>query len=314
VQKKYLFLIIVIGLCLLLTGCDDLFSGVISGKRTGSINGRVVNYEMKPLLGVNVAVSGKSGSTDKDGLFRIEDLEVGKYSLVFSHDNYNTKAMEIYVEEGSNSLGDIKMEEEGFDYEVVGLKTFPYAATWSNGYYIRCPWIYGFSAETGEVSGYKLYRSGSFDGPFEMIDDNVNYSESQGNYFIDFTVEEGTYFYKVSAFNQDGKETELSSETAQFELKEPLNIIQPEDNIKVERGTELLFDATSEFEYDYYRLLIKKFDDSKSEIFQNEDPTFVINIDMEIGNYQWHIEGFKQISDSNCISAKVEVNNLEVIE
>ena len=110
-QKKYLFLIILIGFCLLLTGCDDLFSGVISGKRTGSVNGRVVNYGLNPIQGVTVAVSGKHGTTDKDGLFRIGDLEVGTYSVVFSHEGFNTKAMEIFVKEGSNSLGDIIMEE-----------------------------------------------------------------------------------------------------------------------------------------------------------------------------------------------------------
>jgi len=80
---RYKFLFIVVFLC----------SVVFSQQKplTGTIMGKVYDAENKlPLPGVNVYIKDKSigASTDIDGNFKIENLDVGSYVIVFSYIGY----------------------------------------------------------------------------------------------------------------------------------------------------------------------------------------------------------------------------------
>ena len=72
------------------------------GQNTGLVVGKVLDNELNnaPLVLANVSVKGTSINlnTDVTGLFVIENLEAGDYTLVCSFAGYDTKEVKIHVD------------------------------------------------------------------------------------------------------------------------------------------------------------------------------------------------------------------------
>ncbi|MFI1771134.1 carboxypeptidase-like regulatory domain-containing protein [Thalassobellus citreus] len=72
------------------------------GQNTGLVVGKVLDKEMNgaPLVLANVSIKGTSikSETDLTGLFVIENLEAGDYTLVCSFVGYESQEMNIHVD------------------------------------------------------------------------------------------------------------------------------------------------------------------------------------------------------------------------
>lgn len=79
-----------------------LFTAISFGQNTGLIVGKVLDSELNnaPLMMANVSVKGTSINlnTDLTGLFVIENLEAGDYTLVCSFAGYETKEIKVHVD------------------------------------------------------------------------------------------------------------------------------------------------------------------------------------------------------------------------
>ncbi|MFD0861045.1 TonB-dependent receptor domain-containing protein [Sungkyunkwania multivorans] len=79
----------------------------VSAQNTGSIVGNITDKEMNndPLPFANVLIKGttKGTTTDFDGLYRIENLEPGSYTLVFSFVGYETVEISDIIVEGDKA-------------------------------------------------------------------------------------------------------------------------------------------------------------------------------------------------------------------
>ncbi|WP_372757010.1 carboxypeptidase-like regulatory domain-containing protein [Mariniflexile sp.] len=79
-----------------------LFTAFSFGQNTGFIVGKVLDNEVNdaPLVFANVSVKGSTTevNTDISGLFVIENLEAGDYTLVCSFAGYDTKEINVHVD------------------------------------------------------------------------------------------------------------------------------------------------------------------------------------------------------------------------
>jgi CarboxypepD_reg-like domain len=79
-----------------------LFATVGYAQNTGLIVGKVMDNEMDntPLVFANMSVKGTSVEvqTDLTGLFLIENLEAGDYTLVCSFAGYETQEINVHVD------------------------------------------------------------------------------------------------------------------------------------------------------------------------------------------------------------------------
>ncbi|WP_308991655.1 carboxypeptidase-like regulatory domain-containing protein [Mariniflexile litorale] len=79
-----------------------LFTALSFGQNTGLIVGKVLDNELNdaPLVLANVLVKGTSINlnTDLTGVFVIENLEAGDYTLVCSFAGYETKEINVHVD------------------------------------------------------------------------------------------------------------------------------------------------------------------------------------------------------------------------
>ena len=106
------------------------------------ISGKVVDRNDNPLFGANIILKGTfMGSTsDFDGLYRIDDVDPGKYTLMISYIGYKSQEIELYISEFeiiddeedtessfSSKLGiDDEDEEEEADEEATGVLKAPF--------------------------------------------------------------------------------------------------------------------------------------------------------------------------------------------
>ena len=86
----------------------------VSGKLVDSSNGDA-------LIGASVAVKGTSTGalTDVDGMFKIDGLAAGSYTLVASYVGYEDKSMTVEVGSGNVDLGEISLSAGGINLESV---------------------------------------------------------------------------------------------------------------------------------------------------------------------------------------------------
>ena len=79
-----------------------LFTAFSFGQNTGLIVGKVLDKEMNdaPLVLANVSIKGTSIKLDTDltGLFVIENLEEGNYTLVCSFVGYESQEIDVHVD------------------------------------------------------------------------------------------------------------------------------------------------------------------------------------------------------------------------
>lgn len=79
-----------------------LFATVSYAQNTGLIVGKVMDNEMDnaPLVFANISLKGTSVEVQSDftGLFLVENLEAGDYTLVCSFPGYDTQEVNIHVD------------------------------------------------------------------------------------------------------------------------------------------------------------------------------------------------------------------------
>ncbi len=79
-----------------------LFTTISFGQSTGLIVGKIMDNEVKdaPLVLADVSIKNSEikASTDKTGLFILENLEAGDYTLVCSFLGYETKEVDVHVD------------------------------------------------------------------------------------------------------------------------------------------------------------------------------------------------------------------------
>ncbi|WP_373075606.1 carboxypeptidase-like regulatory domain-containing protein, partial [Zeaxanthinibacter enoshimensis] len=101
----------------------------VSAQSTGSITGKLIDKEVndEPLAFANVLLKGttKGTTSDFDGLFEINNLEPGTYTVVFSYLGYETVEMEnVVVEAGNSTSLEVPMSAtEGVALDEVVLTT-----------------------------------------------------------------------------------------------------------------------------------------------------------------------------------------------
>ena len=112
----------VLSVCAVLLLCSP---GDAQAQDTGAITGTVTETPSgSPLPGVNVLIEGTSqgASTDAQGVYRIEGVEPGTYTVVASFIGYGNESQEgVVVEAGGDAVADIQMQQSvsGLDEVVV---------------------------------------------------------------------------------------------------------------------------------------------------------------------------------------------------
>ena len=104
-----------------------LFTGAIFAQETGSIAGKLLDKESnnQPLPFANVVVKGtsKGSSTDFDGLYEIQAVPVGTYTLEFSFTGYQTVEIpNVVVEADKVAVVDATMGATAAALEEVVIK------------------------------------------------------------------------------------------------------------------------------------------------------------------------------------------------
>jgi len=99
-----------------------LYNSVPKKHQKGSISGRVVNAQGIPLSNVHVQLQGaKSSKSDKDGYFRLADIDYGKYRLTLSFVGFGKQSHDIELREDKLDLETFTLnaEQQSLDEVVV---------------------------------------------------------------------------------------------------------------------------------------------------------------------------------------------------
>ncbi len=102
-----------------------LASAVFAQNPVQTIRGKVVDATSgQPLAGAYICLPGteplRGGTSDENGLYRLEEVMVGRYQMEISFLGYETILIpEILVESGKELLLDIEMEEVASDLEAI---------------------------------------------------------------------------------------------------------------------------------------------------------------------------------------------------
>ena len=107
-----------------------IFISIISisyAQQTGSIVGNLTDKEFnnEPLPFANVIIKGTSKGTtsDFDGLYAIQDLTVGTYTIEYSFVGYKTVEIEVPIEANKATSVNVSMEASAAALDEVFIKT-----------------------------------------------------------------------------------------------------------------------------------------------------------------------------------------------
>ncbi|MEJ2584278.1 MAG: TonB-dependent receptor [Robiginitalea sp.] len=105
-----------------------LFGSSVFGQVTGSIVGKLIDKEMNddPLAFANVLIKGTSKGTtsDFDGLYELDGLEPGTYTVVYSFLGYETVELSVTVEAGKVTEVNVPMSAtQGVSLDEVVIVT-----------------------------------------------------------------------------------------------------------------------------------------------------------------------------------------------
>lgn len=77
------------------------FAAILQAQNTGSISGKLTDkeYDNEPLAFANVLIKGttKGATSDMEGAYRLENLEAGTYTIIYSFVGYETQELEVTV-------------------------------------------------------------------------------------------------------------------------------------------------------------------------------------------------------------------------
>ncbi|MBI3510144.1 MAG: TonB-dependent receptor [Bacteroidetes bacterium] len=107
--------------------CAILFlPAILFSQNTQTVRGKIVDLESKsPLPGVIVTLMKdssvvKGGASDFDGNYRIDNVEVGRYTLVFKYAGYKpTSIPDVIVNSGKENVIDVELEQSAVTKEEV---------------------------------------------------------------------------------------------------------------------------------------------------------------------------------------------------
>jgi len=104
-----------------------LFTTASYSQSTGSIVGKLTDkeYNNEPLAFANVLIKGTTTGTtsDFDGLYVFNDLEVGSYTLIFSFVGYETIEIETIVEDGKVTEINVPMGASAASLDEIVITT-----------------------------------------------------------------------------------------------------------------------------------------------------------------------------------------------
>ncbi|NQU82806.1 MAG: hypothetical protein HQ539_02555 [Parcubacteria group bacterium] len=150
------------------------------------------------------------------------------------------------------------------EVEVIkpGVLVIPRGVTTDTGDQFVRVWWYATYQEG--VDGYRIYCSNSLYGEYDIIGEVAPDVE----YFDDLDVENGvTYYYFVSAFSNDGRESDLSYEEVE-DTPRPEGVVKLDDYI--------LNPDFSGFDFTRYR-------DNRSQPWARPDTDIYFGVDISIG-------------------------------
>ncbi len=94
----------------------------LSAQRKGTVHGKVVSDDGRPLSGVNITAGKNAGTaTDSLGHFRLA-LSPGTYRLVFSHLGYATRIIKINLKAGENKVLNISLSAKSVEINPVTVR------------------------------------------------------------------------------------------------------------------------------------------------------------------------------------------------
>jgi hypothetical protein len=107
--------------------CILFISGIVSAQYTGSVSGKLTDKEFnnEPLAFANVSIKGttKGTTSDFDGIYSLELLDPGTYTVVFSFVGYKTIEIETLIEAGVTNEINVVLEANSASLEEVIIKT-----------------------------------------------------------------------------------------------------------------------------------------------------------------------------------------------
>ncbi|WP_299524563.1 TonB-dependent receptor [Winogradskyella sp.] len=110
-----------------LTVLTTFFVVICFAQNTGSVAGKVTDkdFNNEPLPFVNILIKGTTNGTssDIDGLYVIDDLEPGSYTVVFSYVGYETQEIPVTVESGKVTNINVPMSASAASLDEVVITT-----------------------------------------------------------------------------------------------------------------------------------------------------------------------------------------------
>ncbi|WP_299394693.1 TonB-dependent receptor [uncultured Gelidibacter sp.] len=104
-----------------------VFTSILSAQSTATIAGKLIDkeYNNEPLAFGNVLIKGTTiGTTsDMDGVYHFDNLDEGRYTLVYSFVGYETKELEVVLEAGKVVNVDVEMFASSASLDEVVITT-----------------------------------------------------------------------------------------------------------------------------------------------------------------------------------------------
>jgi hypothetical protein len=104
-----------------------LFTTICFAQQTGSIAGKLTDkdFNNEPLPFANVIIKGttKGTTTDYDGLYEIENVEPGTYTVVYSFVGYQTQELEVIVVAGKVTTVNVPMGASAATLDEIVITT-----------------------------------------------------------------------------------------------------------------------------------------------------------------------------------------------
>lgn len=97
---------------------DDALDGS-NGNGYGNVTGVVEDENGHPVPGASVSLGDKNDVTDGNGIFNIDEISSGHYTLVVTQDGYKTNQQQLNVSSGHNSVGTITLVAEADGTGVI---------------------------------------------------------------------------------------------------------------------------------------------------------------------------------------------------
>ena len=104
-----------------------LISFNLYAQETGAVSGLLTDKEFnnEPLAFANILIkdTAKGTTSDFDGNYLLENLEPGKYTIVYSFVGYKTVEVETIVEAGKTNTINVILEANSASLDEVVIKT-----------------------------------------------------------------------------------------------------------------------------------------------------------------------------------------------